>query len=102
MANLLRGQQDCGCPLLGQPAVERPSFALSPTYIGRDQYTILVTVVVLSALVPTLIAQQFFRPRLEDHLEGTRRSRAGSGARPGRRAGVAVNGIYRPKGWRPA
>lgn len=35
--------------------------------VGRDKYTVLVTVVILSALVPTLIAQQFFRPRLEDH-----------------------------------
>ena len=44
-------------------------YGLTHKIIGRDQYTILVTVVILSALVPTLIAQQFFRPRLEDHLE---------------------------------
>jgi Kef-type K+ transport system membrane component KefB len=43
-------------------------FGLTHGVIARDQYTILVTVVILSAFVPTLIAQQFFRPRLEDHL----------------------------------
>ena len=42
-------------------------FGLNHGVIGRDQYTVLVTVVILSAFVPTLIAQQFFRPRLEDH-----------------------------------
>jgi hypothetical protein len=30
--------------------------------INESQYTELVTVVILSAFVPTLIAQQFFRP----------------------------------------
>ncbi len=44
-------------------------YGLTHGIIGRDKYTILVTVVILSAFVPTLIAQQFFRPRLEDHLE---------------------------------
>jgi hypothetical protein len=34
-------------------------------YINQTQYTILVTVVILSAIVPTLIAQSFFRPRVE-------------------------------------
>jgi Kef-type K+ transport system membrane component KefB len=34
-------------------------------YIDQTQYTILVTVVILSAIVPTLIAQSFFRPRVE-------------------------------------
>ena len=37
--------------------------------IGRAQYTELVTVVILSAFVPTLIAQQFFRPALVDAEE---------------------------------
>ncbi len=37
--------------------------------ISRDQYTELVTVVILSAFVPTIIAQQFFRPRLVDRDE---------------------------------
>lgn len=43
-------------------------FGLTHGIIGRDKYAVLVTVVILSAFVPTLIAQQFFRPRLEDHL----------------------------------
>jgi hypothetical protein len=33
--------------------------------INEAQYTELVTVVILSAFVPTLIAQQFFRPTVE-------------------------------------
>jgi Kef-type K+ transport system membrane component KefB len=43
-------------------------YGLTHGIIDRDKYTILVTVVILSAFVPTIIAQQFFRPRLEDHL----------------------------------
>jgi Kef-type K+ transport system membrane component KefB len=35
-------------------------------FITRTQYTELVTVVILSAFVPTLIAQQFFRPNTVD------------------------------------
>jgi Kef-type K+ transport system membrane component KefB len=34
--------------------------------INRTQYTELVTVVVLSAFVPTIIAQQFFQPKIVD------------------------------------
>jgi Kef-type K+ transport system membrane component KefB len=34
-------------------------------YIDQTQYTILITVVILSAVVPTLFAQSFFRPRIE-------------------------------------
>lgn len=37
-------------------------FGLIHGIIDRNQYTILVTVVILSAVVPTLIAQAFFRP----------------------------------------
>lgn len=39
-------------------------FGLQNGFIDRTQYTILVTVVILSALVPTLIAQMFFKPKL--------------------------------------
>jgi Kef-type K+ transport system membrane component KefB len=46
-------------------------YGLTHGIIGPDKYTVLVTVVILSALVPTLIAQQFFRPRLEDHLDSS-------------------------------
>ncbi|HEV2250170.1 MAG TPA: cation:proton antiporter [Candidatus Limnocylindria bacterium] len=37
-------------------------FGLTNKIIDQAQYTILVTVVILSAVVPTLIAQTFFRP----------------------------------------
>jgi Kef-type K+ transport system membrane component KefB len=39
-------------------------FGLSHGYINQSQYTILVTVVILSAVAPTLIAERFFRPEL--------------------------------------
>jgi Kef-type K+ transport system membrane component KefB len=41
-------------------------FGLTHHLIGRTQYTEPVTVVILSALVPTLIAQQLFQPTLTD------------------------------------
>lgn len=37
-------------------------FGLNNHIIDQNQYTILVTVVILSAVIPTLIAQQFFQP----------------------------------------
>jgi Kef-type K+ transport system membrane component KefB len=40
-------------------------FGLQNRIIDERQYTILVTVVILSAFVPTLIAQKFFQPTLE-------------------------------------
>jgi len=40
-------------------------FALQNKIIDQRQYTILVTVVILSAFVPTLIAQKFFQPTLK-------------------------------------
>jgi Kef-type K+ transport system membrane component KefB len=33
--------------------------------IDQDQYTVLVTAVILSAIVPTIIAQQWFQPRFD-------------------------------------
>ncbi|MGD1011403.1 MAG: cation:proton antiporter [Acidimicrobiales bacterium] len=47
-------------------------FGLTHHLVNKAQYTELVTVVLLSALVPTLIAQQLFRPELpsdRDELE---------------------------------
>ena len=44
-------------------------FGLTHHLITQQQYTELVTVVILSALVPTLVAQQFFRPVLIDQEE---------------------------------
>jgi Kef-type K+ transport system membrane component KefB len=40
-------------------------FGLNNRIIDQEQYTILVTVVILSAVVPTLIAQGFFKPEIE-------------------------------------
>jgi Kef-type K+ transport system membrane component KefB len=42
-------------------------FGLTHGIIDRAQYTVLVTVVILSAFVPTLLAQQFFRPNIQAH-----------------------------------
>ena len=44
-------------------------FGLQNNIIGQSQYTILVTVVILSAFVPTLIAQKFFQPTIETMVE---------------------------------
>jgi len=40
-------------------------YGLQNGIIDQDQYTILVSVVILSAFVPTLIAQKFFQPTVE-------------------------------------
>jgi Kef-type K+ transport system membrane component KefB len=40
-------------------------YGLQNGIINQNQYTILVSVVILSAFVPTLIAQQFFQPSVE-------------------------------------
>jgi Kef-type K+ transport system membrane component KefB len=40
-------------------------FGLQNQIINQSQYTVLVTVVILSAFVPTLIAQKFFQPTIE-------------------------------------
>lgn len=52
-------------------------FGLTHGVIDQARYTVLVTVVILSAFVPTLIAQQFFKPDREAHLA---RDRATAGA----------------------
>jgi Kef-type K+ transport system membrane component KefB len=52
-------------------------FGLQNHIIDQRQYTILVTVVILSAFVPTLIAQTFFQPTVEAmHAWGQRYRRA--------------------------
>jgi hypothetical protein len=40
-------------------------FGLTNGFIDQSQYSVLVTVVILSAIVPTLIAERFFRPDSE-------------------------------------
>jgi Kef-type K+ transport system membrane component KefB len=44
-------------------------FGLQNHIINQSQYTVLVTVVILSAFVPTLIAQKFFQPTIETMVE---------------------------------
>jgi Kef-type K+ transport system membrane component KefB len=44
-------------------------FGLSHGLISQQQYSELVTVVILSAFVPTLVAQQLFQPRVVDEEE---------------------------------
>lgn len=46
-------------------------FGLTNGYIDQAKYTILVTTVILSAVVPTLIATSFFSPRISTSLEAT-------------------------------
>lgn len=41
-------------------------YGLSNHLVTQRQYSVLVTVVILSAFVPTLIAQRWFEPELED------------------------------------
>ncbi|NMB81150.1 MAG: cation:proton antiporter [Ignavibacteria bacterium] len=40
-------------------------FGLNNNIIDQSQYTVLVTVVILSAVIPTLIAQKFFQPSVD-------------------------------------
>jgi Kef-type K+ transport system membrane component KefB len=40
-------------------------FGLNNSYINQEQYSVLVTVVIGSAIVPTIIAQTFFKPEIE-------------------------------------
>lgn len=44
-------------------------FGLNNKIINQNQYTILVTVVILSAVVPTIIAQKFYEPSKERMTE---------------------------------
>lgn len=41
-------------------------FGLSHKIITVNQYTVLVTVVILSAIIPTLIAERFYRPEVNN------------------------------------
>ena len=48
-------------------------FGLTNHIIDQNQYTILVTAVILSAVVPTLIAERWFQPQFRP-LEGQAQS----------------------------
>lgn len=55
-------------------------FGLNNGIIDQSQYTILVTVVILSAVIPTLIAQRFFQPHHSTmHAWGRLRGIKGNG-----------------------
>jgi Kef-type K+ transport system membrane component KefB len=44
-------------------------YGLSAGIIDRTQFSLLVAVVVLSAIVPTAIAQRFYQPNAADELK---------------------------------
>jgi len=72
-------------------------FGLTHGYIDRGQYSVLVTVVVLTALVPTIIAQALFYPRAHLLRWGSESLRAGlEGSEEAGAAGERVQG-WRPK-----
>jgi hypothetical protein len=41
-------------------------YGLNHGLVNRSQYTVLLTVVILSAILPTLVAQRLFQPSLVD------------------------------------
>ena len=45
-------------------------FGLNNNIISQDQYTVLVTAVIASAVAPTIIAQRWFQPRIEEDEKG--------------------------------
>jgi len=55
-------------------------FGLNNHYIDDYQYSVLVTVVIASAVVPTVIAQTWFKPRVEPAVLYEADSRAASNA----------------------
>jgi Kef-type K+ transport system membrane component KefB len=62
-------------------------FGLSHGYIDQSMYTILVTTVILSALVPTIVATTLFEPRIRgdeerDEVEAAEEIDAGPLPRP--------------------
>jgi Kef-type K+ transport system membrane component KefB len=62
-------------------------FGLENHYIDQTQYTVLVTVVIGSAVVPTIVAQTFFQPQVEPGPVETPTPEAEAHARAGARHG---------------
>jgi hypothetical protein len=58
-------------------------YGLQAHIIDRTQFSLLVTVVVLSAIVPTAIAQRWFSPDLDAERAHDTRVGASKGSRPG-------------------
>ena len=46
-------------------------YGLNAGIIDRTQFSLLIAVVVLSAIVPTAIAQRFYQPRRREHRDIT-------------------------------
>jgi hypothetical protein len=59
-------------------------YGLQAGIIDQTQFSLLLTVVVLSAIVPTAIAQRFFQPHAElpETLPGRALAVSSAGARP--------------------
>jgi len=57
-------------------------FGLTNRIIDQSQYTILVTAVIGSAVVPTLIAQRWFQPQLKTLEPGVLEAEAVAGEEP--------------------
>jgi Kef-type K+ transport system membrane component KefB len=70
-------------------------FGLTNGIISQDQYTVLVTAVIGSALVPTLIAQKWFQPQHE-LVEETAHGVPEDSARTGRVRGLVQGVRTRP------
>jgi Kef-type K+ transport system membrane component KefB len=64
-------------------------FGLQNNIINQEQYSVLVTVVILSAFVPTLMAQKWFQPSLRTMVAWGRlyQRRVQTGGRAGGTAG---------------
>jgi hypothetical protein len=59
-----------------------PLFGLTNRIIDQGQYTILVTAVIGSAVIPTLIAQRWFQPELKTLEPGVLEAEAVAGEEP--------------------
>jgi hypothetical protein len=58
------------------------SYGLQAGIIDRTQFSLLVTVVVLSAIIPTAIAQRFFTPTKGEIVGATDPAERGSPSPP--------------------
>jgi Kef-type K+ transport system membrane component KefB len=66
-------------------------FGLNNGYVDKDQYSVLVTVVIASAIVPTLLAQAFFKPEIEPPVAMEVGTAASTGLHPSSDGALAKN-----------
>lgn len=57
-------------------------YGLKNGIITREQYSVLVVVVILTAIIPTLIAQSFFEPKGEERMQFMRERKESKGSKP--------------------